>query len=641
MPEYLAPGVYVEEVSFRSKSIEGVSTTTTAFIGPTRYGPTDIVPDVITSLVEFERMYGDRQQLAFNGSMRHNYMWHAVRQFFENGGKRLFISRVYKAGAPTPLVSPPSSPPGIGVGQAISPAAAPLWIWARFPGGGGNMRVRITLNVTPSVFTFAPPSGADNRVRGIVDKDVVRIPSSGGVLNDQLWTAESFFSAGVRQWRFVRGGTTVQLSSLVATDTVHIVTATVTVTPPDPNIPSFVYPDLALDNVHTRNGADDSLGAQFALIQPSLGRARSIPIVASTTAFPNGVALAQHLITLNASEPTVRPSMTTPLTVGGNLEITNSSDASRSFDLELINGSDGAEPTVTEYEGFGADPTSKFKSGLKALEDIDEVSIIAAPGSTANYASRIPQALTIIGLLISHAQRMRYRIAVLDSGDQQTVADVRDMRSQIDSSYAAFYYPWIKIVDPVTLKEIDIPPSGSVAGIYARNDINRAVYKAPANEVVETAVGLETFLNKAQQDILNPLGINCFRFFENRGYRLWGARTASSDPEWKYVNLRRYFAYLEHSIDKGTQWAVFEPNGELLWANIRRTIEDFLLNEWQNGALLGDKPEKAYFVKCDRSTMTQNDLDNGRMIALVGVAALRPAEFVIIRIGQWTADRKV
>jgi len=180
-----------------------------------------------------------------------------------------------------------------------------------------------------------------------------------------------------------------------------------------------------------------------------------------------------------------------------------------------------------------------------------------------------------------------------------------------------------------------------VCGIYARNDINRGVYKAPANEVVDGAIGLETILNKSQQDVLNPLGVNCFRFFEGRGFRLWGARTISSDPEWKYVNLRRYFAYLEHSIDKGTQWAVFEPNGELLWRNVRSTISDFLLNEWQNGALLGDKPESAYFVKCDRSTMTQNDLDNGRLVCLVGVAALRPAEYVIIRIGQWTADRKV
>jgi phage tail sheath protein FI len=213
------------------------------------------------------------------------------------------------------------------------------------------------------------------------------------------------------------------------------------------------------------------------------------------------------------------------------------------------------------------------------------------------------------------------------------------MRGRIDSSWAAFYYPWIRILDPVTRTEIFVPPSGSVAGIYARNDINRAVYKAPANEVVNVAIGFEHLLNKSQQDVLNPEGINCFRFFEGRGYRLWGARTTSSDPEWKYVNLRRYFAYLEHSLDKGTQWAVFEPNGQALWANVRRTISDFLLNEFQMGALLGDKPEQAYFVRCDRTTMTQNDLDNGRLVCLIGVAALRPAEYVIFRIGQWTASR--
>jgi len=242
--------------------------------------------------------------------------------------------------------------------------------------------------------------------------------------------------------------------------------------------------------------------------------------------------------------------------------------------------------------------------------------------------------------LISHATRMRYRIAVLDSGDGQSIAEVRNMRAKLDSSYAALYYPWVRVLDPVTRAEINLPPSGFVAGIYSRNDTNRAVYKAPANEVVNLAIGFETLINKSQQEVLNPEGINCFRYFEGRGFRLWGARTVSNDPEWKYVNLRRYFAYLEHSIDKGTQWAVFEPNGEMLWANVRRTIEDFMLNEWQSGALLGDKPDKAYFVRCDRSTMTQNDLDNGRLICLVGLAPLRPAEFVIFRIGQWTADRK-
>jgi phage tail sheath protein FI len=284
------------------------------------------------------------------------------------------------------------------------------------------------------------------------------------------------------------------------------------------------------------------------------------------------------------------------------------------------------------------------KTGLKALEDIDDISIVAAPGSTYQIPGNPvyeSHARANLNLLISHAERMRYRIAVLDATTALSIQEVRAQRAKIDSKYAAFYYPWIRVVDPITGKEADMPPSGFVAGIYARNDIERAVYKAPANEVVNGAIGFEQTLNKAQQDVLNPEGINCFRFFEGRGFRLWGARTASSDPEWKYVNLRRYFIYLEHSIDKGTQWAVFEPNGERLWANIRRTVEDFLFNEWSMGALLGDKPEKAYFVKCDRTTMTQNDLDNGRLVCQVGVAALRPAEYVIFRIGQWTADRKV
>jgi phage tail sheath protein FI len=311
--------------------------------------------------------------------------------------------------------------------------------------------------------------------------------------------------------------------------------------------------------------------------------------------------------------------------------------------VHLDNGDDGDRPASAEYRGE-ARPDSTSKTGLMALEDIDDISIVAAPGSTYLTRSNDPYVSDVaanLNLLINHAERMRYRIAVLDSSNAQTLQDVRAQRAKIDSKYAAFYYPWIRIVDPITGKEADMPPSGFVAGIYARNDIERAVYKAPANEVVSGAIGFEVTLNKAQQDVLNPEGINCFRFFEGRGNRLWGARTASSDPEWKYVNLRRYFIYLEHSIDKGTQWAVFEPNGERLWANIRRTVEDFLFNEWSMGALLGDKPEKAYFVKCDRTTMTQNDLDNGRLVCQVGVAALRPAEFVIFRIGQWTADRKV
>lgn len=312
----------------------------------------------------------------------------------------------------------------------------------------------------------------------------------------------------------------------------------------------------------------------------------------------------------------------------------------RSIDIVLDGGNDGQRPLADDYDGF-ADVSSTLKTGLKSLEDIDEVSIVAAPGSTFGYEGGYrDDASTILNLLIGHASRMRYRIAVLDSGEGQSIADVRALRAKIDSTYAALYYPWVTVLDPVTRAEINLPPSGFVCGIYARNDITRAVYKAPANEVVNLAIGFEALLNKAQKDVLNPLGVNYFRPFEGRGFRLWGARTIASDPEWKYVNLRRYIAYLEHSIDKGTRWAVFEPNGDQLWANVRRTVSDFLLNEWQTGALLDDKPEKAYFVRCDRSTMTQDDLDNGRLVCLIGVAPLRPAEYVIFRIGQWTADSK-
>jgi phage tail sheath protein FI len=166
------------------------------------------------------------------------------------------------------------------------------------------------------------------------------------------------------------------------------------------------------------------------------------------------------------------------------------------------------------------------------------------------------------------------------------------------------------------------------------------VFKAPANEVVYGLTKFEANINQGRQEVLNPEHINALRFFPGRGNRVWGARTLSSDPEWLYVNVRRLFIFLEHSIDKATQWAVFEPNNESLWRNITRTVKDFLEVQWRNGALLGNTPDQAYFVRCDRTTMTQNDLDNGRLICLIGVAPTKPAEFVIFRIGQWTADAR-
>ncbi len=306
----------------------------------------------------------------------------------------------------------------------------------------------------------------------------------------------------------------------------------------------------------------------------------------------------------------------------------------QSVEFVLTGGTDGALPGTSDYQG-SEDAATLRKSGFLTLEDVEDISIVAAPGYSAGYnggdQSRIE---TIQALLIAHAERMKYRIAVLDSPDGMSVGGVREFRGRIDSKWAALYYPWVTIVDPVTERELDLPPSGFVAGIYARTDVERGVHKAPANEVVRLAVDFEVPVNTGQQEVLNPEGVNCLRFFEGRGHRVWGARTATSDGEWKYVNLRRYFAFLERSIDKSTQMFVFEPNGNRLWDNVRRTVEDFLYNEWRSGHLMGLKPEEAYFVKCGRSTMTQNDIDNGRLICEIGVAPLRPAEFVVFRIGQ-------
>lgn len=305
---------------------------------------------------------------------------------------------------------------------------------------------------------------------------------------------------------------------------------------------------------------------------------------------------------------------------------------------QLNGGGDGLHPMV----GTPTDPGS-YAAAFEQLRGLEDISIVAAPGHSA-----YPGAEAIRGALIAHAERPRaYRIAVLDAPPNFLPGDARAYRSTFDSHRAAFYYPWVTVANPLfrpgrddVRREINLPPSGFICGIYARNDVEQGVSKAPANEIVRGALRFESDINFAQQQVLNPLGINCLRFFSGRGFRVWGARTASSDPEWKYVNVRRFFLYLEASIDRGTQWVVFENNGPRLWANVRETVEAFLYNEWVSGNLLGANPKEAYFVRCDRSTMTQNDLDNGRLICLVGVAALKPAEFVIFRIGQKTADAR-
>jgi hypothetical protein len=215
-----------------------------------------------------------------------------------------------------------------------------------------------------------------------------------------------------------------------------------------------------------------------------------------------------------------------------------------------------------------------------------------------------------------------------------TIDDALAARSGIDTSCAAMYYPWV-----TSENSVQLPPSGFVCGIYARVDTARGVWKVPADETVVDALGLQASIDSQEQERLGAQGVNGIRSFPSRGILLWGARTTSSDPQWKYVNVRRYFIFLEQSIVRGLQWVVFEPNGAPLWAAVRQIVESFLFGSWRDGALMGTKAENAFYVRCDRSTMTQDDIDNGRLVVEIGVAPVRPAEFVILRIGLWTASR--
>ncbi|MDQ1707799.1 MAG: uncharacterized protein QOJ88_1010 [Pyrinomonadaceae bacterium] len=297
----------------------------------------------------------------------------------------------------------------------------------------------------------------------------------------------------------------------------------------------------------------------------------------------------------------------------------------------LTGGADNLEGlTVDDF--VGVQDGGERSTGVQSLEYIDEISICMAPGMWSS---------TIQSALIIHCETLKDRFAILDPPGNLDIEDVRVFREPLDTKYAALYYPHIEVRDPSLKRNVAVGPSGHMAGIYARVDVERGVHKAPANEVIRGITRIADDVTKREQDLLNPRNINVLRFFPGRGNRVWGARVVTSDAAWKYINVRRLFIFVEESIDEGTQWVVFEPNDEPLWARVRATINNFLTSVWRTGALQGAKPDEAFFVRCDRTTMTQDDIDNGRLICLVGIAPVKPAEFVIFRIQQKTLENKV
>jgi hypothetical protein len=296
--------------------------------------------------------------------------------------------------------------------------------------------------------------------------------------------------------------------------------------------------------------------------------------------------------------------------------------------VDLTGGRDNLNALAPE-DFVGADGGSGNRTGIQSLEDIDEVSICLVPGIHSTV---------VHDALISHCETLKDRFAIVDPPGDLDIEGIRTFREPLDTKYAALYYPWLEVRDPSLRREIEMAPSAHLAGIYARVDVARGVHKAPANEVIRGITRIAADVTKREQDMLNPRNINVLRFFPGRGNRVWGARCITSDASWKYINVRRLFIMIEESIDEGTQWVVFEPNDEPTWARVRLSITNFLTTQWRNGALQGATANEAFFVKCDRTTMTQDDIDNGRLICVIGIAPVKPAEFVIFRIQQKTLD---
>jgi hypothetical protein len=522
MPEYKAPGVYVEEVERGPKTIEGVSTSVAGFVGVAERGPTQ--PQLVTSVADYNRKYGGYGVSASWSQYGGNaFLPHAIEGFFTNGGGRAWVTRV----VPEPWIqNEVFADATLDDGAQNSPTNA-MTVTANGVGFWGQ---NVVLDVGPA------SSGDSDR-----------------------------FSLRIGYWR-----EEVTLSGSSYDELVK----PANMGPPDYD---EVYDELSASQTDSNY-------------------------------YMNVVDGVSEIVTLTAENPGTMPE-----------------EAMTKLSLSGM-GNQRKTMNAGDYEGI-LQKTDGYRSGLKAFTDVDEITMVCVPDE--HYKS-------VSGEIKDHCEGLEDRIAILQA-DRNADLTSSGPSNDVISEYAALYTPWLKIRDPETSLDITVPPGGHIAGIYARSDSEHGVHKAPANETVRGIRGLNRTINKAEQASLNPKGVNCIRSFRGRGIRVWGARTTSSNPSWKYVNVRRLFMYVEESIDEGTQWVVFENNDQNLWARVRQTISNFLTSIWEDGALMGSTPEEAFYVKCDRTTMSQNDIDNGRLICEIGIAPVKPAEFVIFRISQWTA----
>ncbi|MBN1439677.1 MAG: phage tail sheath subtilisin-like domain-containing protein [Anaerolineales bacterium] len=650
MPEYLTPGVYYERVD-AGPGITAVRTDIAGFVGIAPRGPLD-TPVPVQSFRQFLSYFG-----GFSGS---GYLAYAVRGFFENGGRRCWVVRVASADGAAPAGA---------VWQDGS--GEPVWrLSAYSPGAWGNaLAVRIAETRTAQTVSIPagsrPEYSAVRTVCGFARFSHVRLTQGATTVYKVLADVDPIENRLIwcradPESRTVYDGL---LSGFNPDRPILIESVDYTVQVAEGGRLSKVYPGVTLVPQHPRYGPLILRNVRV----PQPGDAVQVmpsapePVVAADLRPAEDIGLGE-----------VRP--LGPSGLGKWIPMAGGCDGLNLLSIRDFIGDDFL-PGETDEEHL------RRKRGLRALEEVDEVAILALPdihiraesepetapppaclpdpclptppprpGIARSAAGKeLPPAFGDEGIfqvqsaMVLQCERLRNRIAVLDPPyaasrpDALGVAAVQNWRRRFDSKYAALYYPWLKVVDPLRgsgAPTRDIPPSGHVAGQYAGTDYAVGVHKAPANAPLRWVQALTAETDDAVQGLLNPLGINALRTLGSRGIRIYGARTVSSDPDWRFVNVRRLLIMIEKAIDHSTQWAVFEPNDFTTRTKITLALIGFLYSLWRQCALAGKTAEAAFFVKCDEEINPPEGRDNGRLLALVGVAPAQPFEFVVLRVGR-------
>lgn len=554
MPEYLSPGVYVEEVDRGPKPIEGVGTAMAAFVGFSEKAEylrqidgelvtEDLInrPQLVTNWSQYVERYGS--------FVAGTYMPHAVYGYFNNGGSRCYVVSVKT----------------IGKAQAalLGSDGKPYLLARAKQAGFEGLRLRVKVEV-PQLPEAKPAAKPKSGAKDTDDKEEEKSAASASAESSK----QPPFTLIVE--RQGTNGAWVERERLS---------------------------DVTLAEVEQEEAG------------------KQVEVLYRNNRAPEWIELVIPPDT-KASLAKMWPR-----------------EQQQSLNLEQ---KQLAPPKSQDFRGDVSE-----RSGVEGLEVLDDVTMVAVPDLMTKMPGEkldLDMVKAVQTAMIAHCERLGDRVAVLDAPPDMTPQEIKKWRMDtagFDSTYAALYYPWIQVDDPAEGRPIHIPPSGHMAGIWARSDNTRGVHKAPANEIVQGAMGLAYNTTKGEQDTLNPNGVNCIRAFPGRGIRVWGARTLSSDPAWRYINVRRLFNYVEKSIEYGTQWVVFEPNDMMLWARVRRDVSAFLTTVWSDGALFGATPTEAFYVKCDAELNPPESRDLGRLIIEIGLCPVKPAEFVIFRISQW------